>query len=278
MISLDNVALRLGDKPLLRGVSFTVAPGEVTGLIGPNGAGKSTLLAAVSGDLEYSGSITLGGLEVAATGARELARVRAVMLQDVGVSFEFLARDVVAMGRRPWEGTEREAFDDAVVDAALDACDVAHLAARDVVTLSGGERARVALARVLAQNTPVVLLDEPTAALDIKHQEQVLGLVRQLAGAGVAVLVVLHDLEAAAAWCDSIVCLSAGEVAAQGPVEEVYTSELLSRVYDWPIAVEKSGGRIAVHPQRPEGGAGDTAPLIELLGGGLPGSGAPGRA
>ena len=180
-----------------------------------------------------------------------MARARAVMLQDVTVSFQFLVRDVVAMGRRPWEGTARQAEDDAIIDAALAAVDATHLAGRDIATLSGGERARVALARVLAQQTPVILLDEPTAALDIRHQEQVLGLVRSIAAqAGVAVLVVLHDLGAAAAYCDHIVCLADGAVAAAGPVREVYTDEILSQVYRWPIQVSKADGHISVHPAR----------------------------
>ncbi|WP_298695286.1 ABC transporter ATP-binding protein, partial [uncultured Corynebacterium sp.] len=112
---------------------------------------------------------------------------------------------------------------------------------------SGGERARVAFARVLAQNTPVILLDEPTAALDIRHQEQLLGSVKALAReAGVAVLVVLHDLNAAAAYCDHVVCLSCGGLAAQGRVDEVFTGRTLSQVYDWPISVDG----LRVHPQR----------------------------
>ncbi|MER0071651.1 ATP-binding cassette domain-containing protein, partial [Corynebacterium sp. KPL2850] len=206
MINVKDLTVRVGEHTLVDQVSFAAQAGEVTGLIGPNGAGKSTVLAAVAGDIDYSGEITVGGLSPMAP-ARELARTRAVMLQDVSVSFEFLVRDVVAMGRRPWEGTAYADLDDDFIDAALDAAGVAHLAGRDISTLSGGERARAAFARVLAQNTPVILLDEPTAALDIRHQEQLLGSVKALAReAGVAVLVVLHDLNAAAAYCDHLVC------------------------------------------------------------------------
>ncbi|APT93323.1 hemin ABC transporter ATP-binding protein [Corynebacterium phocae] len=252
MITVKNVSAKIGDKTLLHDVSFTAQAGQVTGLIGPNGAGKSTMLAVLSGDLDRcAGEVHIAGKDPATTINRELARVRAVMLQDVGVSFQFLVRDVVAMGRRPWEGTDKHALDDAIIDAALEATDAAHLAGRDIATLSGGERARVALSRVLAQQTPVIMLDEPTAALDIKHQEQVLGLVRNIAlDAGVAVIVVLHDLNAAAAYCDHIVCLADGKVASAGPVDEVYTSENLSTIYDWPIHVSHTGGVISVHPQR----------------------------
>lgn len=155
MISVENLSVTIAGKQLLDSLSFTAAPGQVTGLIGPNGAGKSTLLAVLCGDLERdSGTVTVGGLDPAVAHKKELARARAVMLQDVGVSFEFLVRDVVAMGRWPWEGTDKDPFDDAIIDAALAAADVSHLATRDIITLSGGERARVALARVLAQQTP----------------------------------------------------------------------------------------------------------------------------
>lgn len=246
MINVKDLTVRVGEHTLVDQVSFTAQAGEVTGLIGPNGAGKSTVLAAVAGDIDYSGEITVGGLSPKAP-ARELARTRAVMLQDVSVSFEFLVRDVIAMGRRPWEGTAYADLDDAFIDAALDTAGVAHLAGRDISTLSGGERARAAFARVLAQNTPVILLDEPTAALDIRHQEQLLGSVKALAReAGVAVLVVLHDLNAAAAYCDHVVCLSCGGLAAQGRVDEVFTSPTLSQVYGWPISVNG----LQVHPQR----------------------------
>lgn len=252
MISVDNLSVTIAGKKLLDSISFTAAPGQVTGLIGPNGAGKSTLLAVLCGDLERdSGTVTVGGLDPAVAQKKELARARAVMLQDVGVSFEFLVRDVVAMGRRPWEGTNKEPLDDVIIDAALAAVDVSHLAARDIITLSGGERARVALARVLAQQTPVVLLDEPTAALDIRHQEQVLGLIRNLArAANVAVIVVLHDLNAAAAYCDQIICLAQGRIASTGSVAEVYTDALLSQIYGWPITVTNDHGLISVHPAR----------------------------
>lgn len=252
MISVTDVTVAINDRTLLDNVSFTACAGEVTGLIGPNGAGKSTMLAVLSGDLErQSGSVEIAGLDPASASKKALARARAVMLQDVTVSFDFLVRDVVAMGRRPWNGTPSEEFDDAIIEAALQATDTTHLAGRDISTLSGGERARVALSRVLAQQTPVIMLDEPTAALDIKHQEQVLGLVRRIAEtANVAVIVVVHDLNAAAAYCDHIVCLAHGKVAAMGPVSTVYTSNNLSEIYGWPIQVTDVDGVVSVQPAR----------------------------
>ncbi|ANH23231.1 Hemin import ATP-binding protein HmuV [Corynebacterium pseudotuberculosis] len=256
-VVVRDLTVAIGEKILLDKVTFEARRGEITGLIGPNGAGKSTLLAAISGDLERSsGTIDILGHDPATSSPKSLARIRAVMMQDVSVSFEFLVRDVVAMGRRPWEGTEKQLFERPLIDAALAATDAAHLAGRDVITLSGGERARVALSRVLAQQTPVVMLDEPTAALDIRHQEQVLGLMRTIAReTDVAVIVVLHDLNAAAAYCNRIVCLANGSVAQEGNVDSVYTDENLSTVYGWPIHVEKrEDDSLFVHPARDQGG------------------------
>lgn len=239
IITVEDVTVTISGKKLLDAVSITARTGEVLGLIGPNGAGKSTLLNVLTGDVvRDSGTVRINGLDPATASPVEMARTRAVMLQDVSVAFSFLVRDIVEMGRRPWGALSNTARDIAVVDAALAATGVTHLQEREITTLSGGERARVALARVLAQQTPVVLLDEPTAAMDIGHQEQTLGLARALAREGAAVIIVLHDLNAAADYCDRIVCLSQGRVAAAGLVQEVYTSEVLSAVYQWPIAVD----------------------------------------
>ena len=254
LLSATGITVVMGEKTLLNDVSVVARRGEVLGLIGPNGAGKSTLLSVLSGDLiPFSGSVSICGYDPAQASALELAKSRSVMLQDVSVSFAFLVRDVVSMGRRPWARTDQSVRDDAIIDAALAATEVSHLSDRDIMTLSGGERARVALSRVLAQQTPVVLLDEPTAALDIGHQEQALGLVRALAKNGAAVIVVLHDLNAAAAYCDRIVCLADGTVA------EVYTKETLSAVYGWDIQVVLSpAGDVQVLPKRGrEAGVGD---------------------
>ena len=267
LLSATGITVVMGEKTLLNDVSVVARRGEVLGLIGPNGAGKSTLLSVLSGDLiPFSGSVSICGYDPMQASVLELAKSRSVMLQDVSVSFAFLVRDVVSMGRRPWARTDQSARDDAIIDAALAATEVSHLSDRDIMTLSGGERARVALSRVLAQQTPVVLLDEPIAALDIGHQEQALGLVRALAKNGAAVIVVLHDLNAAAAYCDRIVCLADGAVAAQGTVAEVYTEETLSAVYGWDIQVVPSpAGDVQVFPKRGRG-AGVDDDLQETLG------------
>jgi iron complex transport system ATP-binding protein len=168
----------------------------------------------------------------------ELAMRRAVLLQQVSMSFPFTVLQAVRMGRAPWERAGGDLIDDdAIVMDAMARTDVLQFAERVYMSLSGGERARAALARVLAQDTHVLLLDEPTAALDIRHQEQVLGLAGQLARQGRAVAVVMHDLGLAAAHADRVVVLSGGQLVADGAPEQVLTSDLLTEVYECPIEV-----------------------------------------
>jgi iron complex transport system ATP-binding protein len=228
----------LGGTPILRGVDVGVRPGEVVAIVGPNGAGKSTLLGAMAGDLAVrGGSVLLDGAPLESWTPRELALRRAVLLQQVNLSFPFTVAEVVAMGRAPHQGTPSDEDDDRVVAEAMAETGVTAFAGRSFPSLSGGERARVALARVLAQAAPVLLLDEPTAALDLHHQETVLTVARRRARAGDAVVVVLHDLGLAAAHADRIVVLARGRVAADGAPGEVLSAELLSDVYGHAIEV-----------------------------------------
>jgi iron complex transport system ATP-binding protein len=184
-----------------------------------------------------SGSVAICGRDLADWSGVELALRRSVLPQQVTVTFPFSVRDVVEMGRAPWVHVDGDASGLDVVERVMAECDVLAMAERQLPTLSGGERARVALARVLAQETPVLFLDEPTAALDLHHQELVLGLARTRADTGVAVVVVLHDLALAAAHADRIVVLSHGEVVADGAPASVLDEDLLSAVYDHPIEV-----------------------------------------
>ncbi|GLU88563.1 MULTISPECIES: heme ABC transporter ATP-binding protein [Agromyces] len=233
-----SLCVEIDGARLLHEVDFAAHAGRVHALIGPNGAGKSTLLAALSGDLPAaSGEVRLGDAPLAGRSPKALARERAVLTQDHRVSFPFPVREVVAMGRHPWARSPEAELDDAIVDDALAVTDVSHLAHRTVPSLSGGERARVALARVLAQRTPVLMLDEPTAALDLKHQEDVLRLARSHAQRGDTVLVVLHDLNLAAAYADDITLLRGGRVVATGAPAEVLTAERIEAVYGQAVEV-----------------------------------------
>jgi iron complex transport system ATP-binding protein len=230
--------VQLGPNRVLDAVDLDARAGEVLALVGPNGAGKSTLLGVLSGDLpRVAGTVAIDGEPLASWTGRELALRRAVLPQQTSVSFPFSVEEVVRMGRAPWAGTPNGARDDGVVDSVMTRTEVDHLAGRSFPTLSGGERARVALARVLAQESPVLLLDEPTAALDLHHQELVLQTARERAAAGDAVVVVLHDLGLAAAHADRIAVLAHGHKVADGPPGAVLRPDLLSDVYRHEIEV-----------------------------------------
>ena len=253
VLRANNVSYAIRGIPLLNSVDFVVAAGSVTAIIGPNGAGKSTLLAVLAGDLKPdTGSVEINGAPLDSFTANELARQRSVLLQQSAVAFSYTVREIVAMGRSAWSSRDAADLDDSIVERALFQTDTTHLAHRDVTTLSGGEQARAALARVIAQSSPIVLLDEPTAALDIAHQESVLELAGSLAHAGGAVTIVLHDLDAAATHADHVVVMRGGAVVAAGPPAEVMTSEILSEVYAHPIHVvtHPVTGRPVVIPSR----------------------------
>ncbi|MCD2113197.1 heme ABC transporter ATP-binding protein [Rhodococcus rhodochrous] len=249
-----GVRLRRGEREILHGVDFEVRTGEVVALVGPNGAGKSTLLAALSGDHPISGgTVEVEGRPLERWSSIALARRRAVLPQQHTVGFPFTARQVVRMGRAAWARTPRQDDDDRIVAEAFATSDVAHLADRPFPALSGGERARVALARVLAQDTETLLLDEPTAALDLGHQEAVMQVVRARADDGHAVVVVLHDLGLAAAYADRVCVLEQGRIVADGAPGDVLTEELLGRVYQYPVAIGRhpETGTPLVLPRRP---------------------------
>ncbi|MFD4374599.1 heme ABC transporter ATP-binding protein [Streptomyces sp. NPDC058486] len=250
----DGVRVVRGRRAVLDGARIGVRAGEVLALVGPNGAGKSTLLSVLAGDLApEAGTVRVGGRDADAWSAPELALRRAVLPQTAELSFPFPVAEVVRMGRAPWVGTEREAEDEAAVAEAMAATEVTEFAARPFSALSGGERARVALARVLAQRAGLLLLDEPTAALDLRHQELVLRVCRERAAAGDAVVVVLHDLGLAAAHADRVGIVHGGGLAAEGPPTKVFDETLLTRVYRQPVEVfpHPRTGVPQVVPRRP---------------------------
>ena len=251
MIRAESVTIALGGRPVVHEVSLEVASGELLALVGPNGAGKSTLLSALSGErLPDAGRVHIDDRPADALAPLELARIRSVLTQDNTVSFPFRVAEVVEMGRSPWARTPEAEADEAAIAAALDRADVAHLVERRFTELSGGERARVSLARVLAQDTPVVLLDEPTAALDLRHQEDVLRIARELAAEGRTVVVVLHDLSLAGAYADRVALLEDGRLRALGAPVEVLTEPLVSEVYRLSVEVLVRDGRPLVIPRR----------------------------
>ncbi|MFN8518003.1 MAG: heme ABC transporter ATP-binding protein [Chloroflexota bacterium] len=255
-LAASGVTVVRGGREVVSGIGLVVHHGELVVLVGPNGAGKSTLMGVLAGDLvPASGTTALDGRPIAGWGVRELAMRRAMLLQHVEISFPFLVIDVVRMGRSPWAGTTAEDDDEPAIAGAMSDTDVTGLAAREYPSLSGGERARAALARVLAQGTGILLLDEPTASLDLQHQELVMGVARRRATQGAAVVVVAHDLQLAGAWADRVVMLEQGRVAADGPPQEVLTEALLSRVYRTPVEVvpHPTSGAPIILPRRDRG-------------------------
>lgn len=248
-----GVRVVYGPRPVLDDVDLDVRRHEVLALVGPNGAGKSTLLGVLAGDLAPDdGEVDLDGQPLGEWRLRALARQRAVLTQEHRVSFPFPAVDVVRMGRSPWRGRPEEDQDERVVAEAMAATDLDRLAGQPFGLLSGGEKGRTAFARLLAQQTRILILDEPTAALDIGHQEAVLDRARREAATGAAVVIVLHDLTLAAAWADRVALLHHGRLAAEGPPADVLTTPMLSLVYDYPIDVtpHPTTGELLVLPDR----------------------------
>jgi iron complex transport system ATP-binding protein len=245
-LDATSISVTLGDQLIVDRASLSVSTGEIVGLIGPNGAGKSTLLRAMLGLVaKGSGAVSLDGADFFAISARERARAVAFLPQDRRVEWRLPAGDVVMLGRYPHQsgfgGPSPE--DRAAVDRALGAVDAATLSDRPVAVLSGGERTRVLLARALAVEAPILLVDEPIAALDPYHQLHVMEILRDRAHAGAGVLAVIHDLALASRFMDRLVLMDAGRVTAEGPPRDVLTPENLARVYRIDVAAGVTDGR-----------------------------------
>jgi iron complex transport system ATP-binding protein len=250
VIAFRNVALRIGGRPLLDGIDGRVESGELVALLGPNGVGKTTLLRAIAGMfVPASGSIVVDGASVTQMTPLERARRVAFVTSDDVLLDALRVRDVVAMGRYPhhrwWQWQEQPA-DEAAIDRALTSVELETLSSRLFSTLSSGERQRVWIALGLAQETPVLLLDEPTSHLDVRVAHEILALLRRLAREGKSVVCALHDLNDAAVFADRIALLGEGRLLAFDVPDRVFTGTLVERAYG--IAMETvqtpSGTRI----------------------------------
>lgn len=245
MIAAEQVCVQIGAKKLLDDVSVTIPQGAVTAIVGPNGAGKSTLLKVLTGERgQHTGTVIMDGKRLGRWNVREQAKRRAVVPQHTSLNFPFLVQEVVLMGRMPHVRGVEKTRDWEIVQQVMERANVDHLAQRSYPTLSGGEQQRVHLARALAQiwDAPrdqpcYFFLDEPTASLDLGHQHEVLHVVQDLAKEGVAVVVILHDLNLAAQYADRIVVLCKGRVLAQGSPELVLTSSIIQQAYSIPVMV-----------------------------------------
>lgn len=240
VLDVSACSVRLKGRPVLDQVDFHVGRGEVVGILGPNGAGKSTLVKVLAGLLPMPG-LCLDGRPVSTLPPAQRARQIAYVPQSAQAAWPMSCREVVGLGRLPHRISP--VHDARVVAAAMAEADVSHLAERPLTTLSGGERARVLLARALAVRAPVLLADEPVAHLDPAHQLQVLALLRARADHGDAVVVVLHDLALAARHCDRVVVLDGGRVAAAGTADTVLDDTVLASVFGIRVARGQCAGR-----------------------------------
>jgi iron complex transport system ATP-binding protein len=247
-LALEGIEAGYRDAPVLRGVSLAIAPGEVVGLVGPNGSGKSTLLRVAAGVLRpRRGRVVLEGAPMAALRRREVARLLAWLPQSEGTDLSFSVREVVALGRLPHLGAfeppgdrDREA-----VARAIDATRIAALADRAFPELSEGEKQRVLLARCLAQEPRVLLLDEPTARLDVRQAWALMEVVRARAAEGVAALAAIHDLALAARFCDRVLVLREGLIASGGPPERALSEGTLAAAFGMHARLERDGATVA---------------------------------
>ncbi|HTT70671.1 MAG TPA: ABC transporter ATP-binding protein [Anaeromyxobacteraceae bacterium] len=256
-VKVQEASFAYGSSPVVDGVSFAAHAGELVGLLGPNGAGKSTLIRLMAGlCAPGAGTVRLFGLDPASAPRREVARLAALVPQEPRAPWPFTVREVVMMGRAPRQGllARPSRLDRGAVEGALVACDLVALAERRLSTLSGGERRRVFFARALAQEPRVLLLDEPTAFLDLAHQVSAMRMAEVAARGGLCVVAVLHDLNLAAASCDRLVVLSRGRVVAEGSADAVLTAERVREVWGVEVWRGSNGatGTPVVLPSRPE--------------------------
>jgi iron complex transport system ATP-binding protein len=233
-LTAQNLNVALAGRPVLNDVSLSLSPGHLVALVGPNGAGKTTLLRALAGLLPSDGAILVGGDPLSSLPLRERAKRFAYLPQGHIVHWPLPARDIVALGRYPHGATDPARLspkDAEAVLRAMQAVDVMEFAERRVTELSGGERSRVALARVLAVEAPVILADEPTASLDPRHQIDVMKSLRTTADQGTLVIVVTHDLGLAARFADTVLVLSDGRLVSQGVPAEALSEQLVADVF-----------------------------------------------
>lgn len=248
---LENVHFAYGDKAALHGIDLALVPGRFYGLVGPNGCGKTTLLDLLMANRQpQQGRVRLDGQPVGAQGRRSLARQVALVPQDFAIPFAFTALEVVLMGRHPYLprfGAPTTA-DLMIAEAAMAALDIAVLRERPVTELSGGEKQRVVVARALTQQTPILLLDEATSNLDIRHALTIFQVARERVRQGGTVIAVVHNLNLAAAFCDEIIFLHQGRVAAAGPTAATLTSATIAEVFgvESRVARDDFGGTLQV--------------------------------
>lgn len=250
LLSLSELTVSLGRRPVLNGVSLAIREGEFVGLIGPNGAGKSTLLRAALGFVASKGGLEIAGSDASRMAARERARLVAYVPQERDTAWPMSVEALVGLGRLPHIGAfaAPSVHDRLAVEHAMCDVDILHLRSRPVSELSGGEKARVLIARALAQQAPLLLADEPAAGLDPSHQIALMRVFDELAGKGRAVLATIHDLGLAARWCSRVILVDQGRVIADGSPAQVLTGETIRSTYGVTAYVGQTAHGIVVQP------------------------------
>jgi iron complex transport system ATP-binding protein len=253
IFSAEKMSIRLGGKVIVDNASFELRRGECVALVGPNGAGKTTLLRAIAGIETAQGTVKLGETNFADIARSDRAKKIAYMPQGHVFHWPMPVSSVVALGRLPYADffTDLSKQDEAAVTKAITATGIETLAQRNVTMLSGGEQARVALARVLATQASIILADEPTVSLDPKHQLIVMNLLRLAARDGAAVLAVVHDLTLASRFCDRVLVMDKGKLVADAPPEQALAPERLSAIFGVDaVMVDTGEGRVPIvrHP------------------------------
>ncbi|MGK3948702.1 ABC transporter ATP-binding protein [Microbacterium sp. K2] len=236
-VDIEGITVTLGGRDVVSGASLTVNSGEVVGLLGPNGSGKSSLLRTLYRAVKpRHGVVRLDGDDLRALTGRQVARAVAVMLQDPPTDFDLSVEETVLLGRAPHHASfGRDSAEDLLIVAdAMQQAEISDVRDRMVATLSGGQRQRVMLARALAQESPVLVLDEPSNHLDISHQHELMSTVRSL---GRTVIAALHDINLASQYCDRVVVLAGGRIAAEGTPAAVFTPELIRTVFGVDVRV-----------------------------------------
>ena len=243
IIELKNLSIGYGNKSVLQDVNAKINKGEIVGIIGCNGAGKSTLLKTIRGLLpKQSGEILYFGRKLESFSEKELAREVAYLQQNVEVGFGYTGKDIVLAGRYPymkwWKG--ESISDEELALKCMEYTGTKELAERPVNEVSGGQKQRILLAKVLAQQTPILFLDEPTTGLDMVYQEEIFPFSKALAKMGKTILMVVHELNLAAKYCSRIILLGEGTVIADGRPDNVFTEKILSKAYNAPVRVIRS--------------------------------------
>jgi len=238
-LQISNISFSF-DKPVLRGVSTVFAAGSFSGILGPNGAGKSTLVKIMSRWYRpEKGDIFVGNKPISSLTQKEIARNIAVVEQEQSYGADVSVEEMVSLGRLPHQSLlGEESYEDRLhVRKAMERTGILEFTGRRISTLSGGEKQRTRIATALAQNTSILILDEPTSHLDIKHQAELLNLLRTLAHDGLTVVAVLHDINLAALFCDRLIILAGGKILTEGSAEEVLTSQAIAAAYGCNVEV-----------------------------------------